>query len=493
MNHSQQADGEQEYWQEFDVEEGEYQYKFRLGPGDWWVLDETKDIVDDGAGNRNNRLVVEAPASKDITAQDSILDMHVMDQATAPIHHPEETTNHQSIHASDNQSVPTITADTAATTAPTTDEVHAESQNMFSHETLLPVPSSEQDQLSQDSLHSDIITSSPAEYEVQDDEDDEDDDQLASPLFRHESLAPIRTGNEEDGEEEEEAFIPLFRHESMSPLEARSHSSARSMRSNSASSHKSFPFDTEDIHDPSLEKFPTERDGIMAHLQRTSSRRADDETDFDGNPLSPSLSATRSLSDASSPSISMAKESSEHLDSIDEDEELSPEADDKEAASLQESKPELKLGLGIGDVSKPGDKLESASKFSVSPILEQVNRGPPTPPMTPIIDEPQAKSGARDGSLEDSSPKLDTPDTPRAPKDNSTDHIASPSTSKSTISSDEDKGTDSKPASFWAWFGRLCNSKIGTVGVAVAVGVAAALYTMAGRASSSKLRDVTGV
>lgn len=419
-----------------------------------------KTPVDDGAGNRNNKLVVKAPASKDITAQDSILDMHVMDQATAPIHYPEETTNHQSLHANDDHSAPSITADSAPSTAPTTDEVHAESQNLFSHETLLPVPSSEQDQLSYDSLNSDIITSSPAEYEVQDDEDDGDDDQIGSPLFRHESLAPIRTGHE-DGEEDEEAFIPLFRHESMSPLEARS--SARSMRSSSTSSHKSFPFDAEDINDPSLEKFPTERDGIMLHLQRTSSRRADDETDFDGNPLSPSLSATRSLSDASSPSISMAKESSEHLDAIDEDEELSPEADGNEAASVHEPKPELKLGLGIDDVGKPGDKLESASKFSVSPILEQVNRGPPTPPMTPIIDEPQAKSGARHGSLEDSSPHLDTPDTPRARKDNSTDHVASRSTSKSTLSSDADKGSNSKPASFWAWFGRLFNSKIGTV------------------------------
>lgn len=27
-----------------DVKEGEYQYKFRLGPGDWWVLDETAPV-----------------------------------------------------------------------------------------------------------------------------------------------------------------------------------------------------------------------------------------------------------------------------------------------------------------------------------------------------------------------------------------------------------------------------------------------------------------
>lgn len=44
MYHTQKEDGEQHFWQEFDLEEGEYQYKFRLGPGDWWVLDETTPI-----------------------------------------------------------------------------------------------------------------------------------------------------------------------------------------------------------------------------------------------------------------------------------------------------------------------------------------------------------------------------------------------------------------------------------------------------------------
>ena len=71
-------DGEYTFSTGFDVEKGEYQYKFRLGPGDWWVLDETKPtgrqklarkresitnkwtIVDDGTGIRNNLLIVES-------------------------------------------------------------------------------------------------------------------------------------------------------------------------------------------------------------------------------------------------------------------------------------------------------------------------------------------------------------------------------------------------------------------------------------------------
>jgi len=27
-----------------NVQPGAYEYKFRLGPGDWWVLDETADV-----------------------------------------------------------------------------------------------------------------------------------------------------------------------------------------------------------------------------------------------------------------------------------------------------------------------------------------------------------------------------------------------------------------------------------------------------------------
>ncbi|KAA8563961.1 hypothetical protein EYC84_011964 [Monilinia fructicola] len=42
-----------------EVEEGkEYQYKFRIGDGDWWMSDEDAPIVTDDIGNRNNLLTV---------------------------------------------------------------------------------------------------------------------------------------------------------------------------------------------------------------------------------------------------------------------------------------------------------------------------------------------------------------------------------------------------------------------------------------------------
>ncbi|KAF2150588.1 hypothetical protein K461DRAFT_178788 [Myriangium duriaei CBS 260.36] len=57
-------DNELEFWRVFEAEEGEHQYKFRLGPGDWWALDETKPIVEDEFGNKNNVIHVGAATSK---------------------------------------------------------------------------------------------------------------------------------------------------------------------------------------------------------------------------------------------------------------------------------------------------------------------------------------------------------------------------------------------------------------------------------------------
>ncbi|MCJ1478126.1 hypothetical protein MMC13_006802 [Lambiella insularis] len=58
--HSTQGDRPNEYLflKYFQVAEGNWQYKFRLGSGDWWVCDESTEIVCDEIGNPNNLLVV---------------------------------------------------------------------------------------------------------------------------------------------------------------------------------------------------------------------------------------------------------------------------------------------------------------------------------------------------------------------------------------------------------------------------------------------------
>ncbi|MCJ1399108.1 hypothetical protein MMC11_002310 [Xylographa trunciseda] len=56
------------FYKQFQVSEGRWQYKFRLGPGDWWVCDEDAEIVTDEAGNRNNLLVVTPSHSENACA-----------------------------------------------------------------------------------------------------------------------------------------------------------------------------------------------------------------------------------------------------------------------------------------------------------------------------------------------------------------------------------------------------------------------------------------
>jgi hypothetical protein len=42
-----------------DLSPGQHQYKFRLGPGDWWVTDDTTPSGTDDAGNVNNIITIE--------------------------------------------------------------------------------------------------------------------------------------------------------------------------------------------------------------------------------------------------------------------------------------------------------------------------------------------------------------------------------------------------------------------------------------------------
>lgn len=494
--------------------------------------------VDDGAGNRNNLLKVNLKSHKD-----SLIDTHVMDQATATVQAPEETSHqapepsvpvpakvyvtdedsaHQEAshepehqpatpetfpvqddekraavdtHITEDVTAPIVEADHSTSKLDASADVPPTEHNLFPHETLR--------------LGTSSATSDPTELEVQDDDDD-DYEQLSSPLFRHESMTPTRTHRQE----EDTNIHPLFRHESMSPTDAYApFFSGKSVRSNSATSHHSLHshnsqnfnnYDIEDVNDPTLEKFPCERDGIFAQLKRTGSRvNRDTESDIEATPSSPALSSTRSLSAATSPSL--ARESSQNLGCIDEDEaeELSP-ADAKDSA----------VGLGLdkiapapapevtGTDAEP-EKKDTTSKLSISPNHEPVNRGPLTPPLTPI-DESQAGSGAPSGKFDGKAQGSPA----RLRKDNSTDHVASRSTSSSSSASADGKEANSKPASFSTWIGRISGGRAGPLLVvlpiiesvhvanilyrtfAFAVGALAVLYAVAGQSSAAKIREV---
>jgi len=42
MQYSKTEDGQYHFSKDFDADEGTHQYKYRLGPGEWWALDESE-------------------------------------------------------------------------------------------------------------------------------------------------------------------------------------------------------------------------------------------------------------------------------------------------------------------------------------------------------------------------------------------------------------------------------------------------------------------
>ena len=331
-----QMNGEFTFVRNFDVEEGEYQYKFRLGPGAWWVCDERKEVVDDGAGNRNNRVVVKNPDKK------------------APSGHgsPEKglAANLQSKFVSQVEKAFAASSDVAR------------SSGLVKGQEIYPAPdkgsSGQQtpEQERSDPMVEDQITKHDNIQPAHNHDLDDQGEPYTAPLLRHESLSP--TSHEQD-------HSPLFRHESTG-LGYNHHEDA-SPQPNANGSPAKPAFKTAlaarlapqeaDPNDPSLHPFPTDHAGIVEHIHRTHTRLPADETGDDVLTSSPASSAA--ISDSSSvPALPVvSEEDDEQLEKIREageqeaqaEQELDPlregEAAEAEDADFQVKVPELRALL----------------------------------------------------------------------------------------------------------------------------------------------------
>ncbi|THV45267.1 hypothetical protein BGAL_0509g00040 [Botrytis galanthina] len=128
-----------------EVEEGkEYQYKFRIGDGDWWMSDEDAPIVVDDIGNRNNLLSVpikpsshnksssDEENSTPRTIPDTDIKASTMDTIIEPTHHTESEDK-----VSDN---PNVEAVSSVKDSPSDHGIENEAEKPEeTHETSLPV------------------------------------------------------------------------------------------------------------------------------------------------------------------------------------------------------------------------------------------------------------------------------------------------------------------------------------------------------------------
>ncbi|EME44922.1 hypothetical protein DOTSEDRAFT_70839 [Dothistroma septosporum NZE10] len=274
--------GQYSFSKTFTAEEGEYQYKLRLGPGDWWICDDTKPRVDDGAGNENNLVIVESKS-------------HTLYAADEREPEPEEEYRH---HDSPIMKHEAFTPDHAThTNLDNHDQEHHDHDRLsaehhvasplFEHESIAPTPHGQ---------------AHPRDYNEHWPED--------APLLRHESVAPSS---------DEQNHSPLFNHESTSidnkgDLDLHHHVSPvrhgqqrRGSLGARSGSNSSIPEEA-DPDDHNLEKFPTDHAGIMEHIDRV--RRAGDSSEARSSSQSPSNSAIASTS----PKLPIVNEGEEEED-----------------------------------------------------------------------------------------------------------------------------------------------------------------------------------
>ena len=376
----------------FDVDEGEYQYKFRLGPGDWWTCDETRPTVDDGTGNKNNLLVVKAhyfnPSwpvderkdSKTSSPEPSkpaalpTTESHPQPQivVASALHESSALTPQPAVERKDGKS-PASPVDPKPPAALTT-EPHSQSQAvgtpkhdisfpapLLKHEDFIPNQGSEsqqtperevKDPLADEALPDDIDAplmkheafASTADDDSESSDDgsstssDSEDESTKSPLMRHESVTPYST---------EQEHAPLFRHESIA-LGYNHHehpvSTINPVKTpQKAGSRSSSP----------IEKFPTDHAGILEKIHRASIAMAEDET-LDHSGLHSPHSQALSESSGSMHSLPSVQEADEILEKI-------REAEEEEYENEEESGEEM-------DPLRPGEPEDA----DLEPKLQQV-------------------------------------------------------------------------------------------------------------------------
>ncbi len=343
MQLEKKADGGSKFTKSFEVEEGEYQYKFRLGPGDWWACDESKAMVDDGSGNKNNLVAVKPEPVKPQTPmpeQPKQDNKGLTPVASQPPPTPLPLPNPQP---------PTIgTAQSHVTSALTPLKQNVESYIAPVIAKLKPdepkatptISTPEPHQASLPTKHENISAPVGAQsqqtpgHEPSDPlfqhSDDEDDDVHTPPLLRHESLRPSSA---------EQVHAPLFRHESISMGNNRhdleSITKAPANFTQRAVGGPQIP-QGPTPHAPAPEPFPTDLAGVLDKIRRTvTSLPPDDSSDHSlSSPLSQAVSgsSTNSLESVDEE----AEEELERIREVGEDQYEHEEDDGEEMDPLME-------------------------------------------------------------------------------------------------------------------------------------------------------------
>ncbi|KAL2128008.1 hypothetical protein VTI74DRAFT_9854 [Chaetomium olivicolor] len=305
MDYITREDGEYDFRKEIHADPGaKIQYKFRLGGGDWWVLKDDGPMVTDSSGNTNHVLEVK-PQNEQSAAPESAGRQQDTGKG-APMSYAKVTAKRlqtpEEASASDRSGTGTpIFARIAAEVADSAELLHEEvpdrekpaaaasstkaqepTSGLMSNTAETAAEVADTAEMLDNSQTSFVILEPPPgeghPFKVQPLGDEFGDDQEGyiadkSPLFAHECAGmynPEETGEVDFGEEEEEE-------EEAYP----------------AAAVEDIDYDKVDLNDPTLERFPSNREEIMDAVRKLETGLEADQASFDGNARSPVVNPSR--------------------------------------------------------------------------------------------------------------------------------------------------------------------------------------------------------
>ncbi|KAK1980486.1 hypothetical protein LZ30DRAFT_125935 [Colletotrichum cereale] len=265
------------------------QYKFRVGLGDWWVLNEDAPTATDASGNRNNLLTApDLQKDKQPNGDNGEKSAEAFESMEAPNAAPDSSASQPEPkpktidHLKDEErqrlsSTPIEqVADTAAEVADSAAKLDAE-EDVTRPEPLPKgvgqLKGEERQRLSSTpieqvaSVAAEVADSAQA---LDADEDLEERDNLDDgppPLFAHEALGPCEPSGSDD---EDDASKRLDHYGSVD-----------------------YDVDKYDLNDPTLERWPSNRNGIIDAVRKVETGRNEDRTSFHGTPLSPIIGSRK--------------------------------------------------------------------------------------------------------------------------------------------------------------------------------------------------------
>ncbi|KAL1880599.1 hypothetical protein Daus18300_001210 [Diaporthe australafricana] len=364
MEYTTGEDGAITFSKAFDVEpSSKIQYKFRVGPGDWWVLDEDAPIVTDDAGNRNN--FIEAPSAVETKSEEPIQpaknDHEVL--GTNLIQHPQPISRLEALKEAEK-------VDRSGTSTPEYARTAAE---VAESAALVDPPTPEPETI-------DVTASSPPDEvantaaEVADTAKDLDnhlaEEHTETVTPAHKTIADVKEDIENENldtaefSNEPEHAPPLFAHECAGLYEEDEipgvpDDEDRAEIANGNARDRA----EEDFQDPTLEQFPSSRTEIMAAVRKVETGLNANQTLNEGVPPSPVFRSRHSstgdgLGEHQSPEASpVSSKGSQHLS--------------LPVPQPQENKSERSLSvISLGSIAED-DEPEASTVGGIAPIVEQ--------------------------------------------------------------------------------------------------------------------------